>query len=114
MKKPFQNWLDALESPAEDKQANGSGGPYTRSLICGVVFSTVGMCWKTGFFARLGWEGFLRAWVSLAGYTLLSLLLFTLGMVIHQTLAEGRGGRRNLLFFWLLLAGGISGLILLL
>lgn len=113
MKRPFQSWLDALESPAEDKQANGSGGPYTRSLICGVVFSTVGICWKTGFFTGVGREEFLRAWVRFAGYTLLSLLLFTLGMVIHQTLAEGQSGKKTLLLFWLLLAGGISGLILL-
>lgn len=72
------------------------------------------MCWRLGFFSWFGQGEFFQAWVRLAGYILLSLLLFTLGMVIHQTLSEGENKKRKLPLFWLLLGGGISGLILLL
>ena len=114
MKGSFQDWLNVLERPMDENHTEGSNGPYTRSLLCGVIFSTVGMCWRLGFFSRFGQGEFFQAWVRLAGYILLSLLLFTLGMVIHQALSEGENKKRKLPLFWLFLGGGISGLILLL
>ena len=114
MKGSFQDWLNVLERPVDEDHTDGSGGPYTRSLLCGVIFSTVGMCWRLGFFSRFDRGEFFQTWVRLAGYILLSLLLFTLGMVCHQTLSEGKNKKRRLPLFWLLLGGGVSGLILLL
>lgn len=108
MKHLFQNWTDALgrESPQSD-----SGGVFTRSLLCGVVFSTVGLCWKTGYFARYGPEELLQAWAGVLGYVLLGMLLFTLGMVSHQSFTERCGSRRAAACFWLALGLAVTLLI---
>ena len=74
MKHPFPNWVCALRREP-DKNQGGSGGVFTRSLLCGVVFSTVGLCWKSGYFARYGLEDLLRAWAGLLGHIFLAMLL---------------------------------------
>ena len=110
MKHPFQNWVCALRREP-DKNQGGSGGVFTRSLLCGVVFSTVGLCWKSGDFARYGLEDLLRAWAGLLGHIFLAMLLFTLGMVSHQTLMERRDSRRVAVCFWLILGVAVTLLI---
>ena len=86
MKGSFQDWLNVLERPMDENHTEGSNGPYTRSLLCGVIFSTVGMCWGLGFFSRFGQGEFFQAWVRLAGYILLSLLLFLFDFLLLRFL----------------------------
>ena len=110
MKHPFQNWVCALRREP-DKNQGGSGGVFTRSLLCGGVVSAVGLCWKSGYFARYGLEDLLRAWAGLLGHIFLAMLLFTLGMVSHQTLMERRHSRRVAVCFWLILGVAVTLLI---
>lgn len=115
MKHPLQNWMDALRQETDSPGTKrGSEGVFTRSLLCGVVFSTIGLCWKTGYFAQYRPEEILRAWLGILGHILLAMILFTLGMVAHQTLMERHSGRKASACFWIALGAVVTLLIVLL
>ncbi|MBD5162456.1 MAG: hypothetical protein HDT14_10685 [Oscillibacter sp.] len=115
MKHPLQNWIDALRQGTDSPGTkSGSGGVFTRSLLCGVAFSTIGLCWKTGYFARYRPEEILSAWIGVLGYILLAMVLFTLGMVVHQTLMERYSNRKASACLWIALGGIVALLIVLL